>query len=905
MGSFASGLVGRRIVRLSTLLALCLVTFSVLLSVPPVPAVVVSKTIYATQDTFVYEGYPDKNYGDWVTIYVGIHTNGNRYRGFIYFPLSAIPSNAVIVSAYLKLTLKTKYYVSTKQHIWILAVKDSWSESTVTWNNQPSHWSDGPGSYGSYGDFWVDAADSAGKVYTVSLKTLVEKWVSGAKPNRGIWMSGTAGYTGVPVFHSSESSSTNSRPKLVITYKVPMISLSVSPSSASTSQGGSVTYQVSVTPSDYAGTVTLSASNLPPGASYSFNPPSGSGSFSSILTIATSSSTPPGTYTIKVKATGTGVSAQKTVKLKVLVSGTFGLSLSPPSVTVPQGGSTSVQVLSTASGGYSGTITLSLLGVPSDVTMSFTSTTITAGSSTVLNIQVSNTAATGTYTVIVRGKGTGGIVQDVPLQLVITTAGYFELTLGMPKVTLTPGASADIRVTVVPHGGYSNPVTLSVTTSSSDITATLASTSVNPGDFTRVKVSVSPTASPGTYTVTVEGTGPPGLTDDVQLTVVVEKPFDFSLSASQSSITANAGDTVTVTITVNLVSGSPKPVSLSLTGLPAGSYSFSPATVTPTGTSTLTINTAGLSGPYSIVVKGTHGGVERTTTISLSVTSFDFSVSVTPSSLEMNQGESATVVVNVKLVSGSPQPVRLGLMGLPPGVSYTFSPPTVTPPGSSSLVINAGSAKGAFTVIVRARGGSKERTATFRLVIKEKRCIIATVTYGSEVSSEVQFLREFRDNIVLSTVSGSKFYKVFDAFYYSWSPAVAAFVLEHPELRPPLKMALYPLIASLKAAALAAQPLIGVSPEAAVYLAGTVASALLGLVYLAPVLYLLLRRAQDRSVERLCRVLACTAGAALVLSALSNLLGLTDALLVTTPLYVVSVIALVPTALVRFLISRH
>ena len=899
MGSSISRPVGKRIVRLSTPLALCLLlAFSVLLSIPPVPAITLVKTIYATQDTFVYEGYPDMNYGDWDKIYAGIHSNGNKYRAFIYFPLSGIPTNAVIISAYLKLTLNSKALVATQQVIKVYSLTTSWNEGTVTWNNQPS--------WGSkYAEFTVKSTDSSGKVYSVSIKTLVEQWHSGSLANRGIMLCGTAGYVGVALFYSSEASSTTQRPKLVITYKVPMISISVSPSSASTQQGGSVTYQVKVTPSDYSGSVTLSASNLPPGASYSFNPPSGSGTFNSILTIATSSSTPPGTYTIKVKATGTGVSAQKTVKLVVTVSGTFGLSLSPPSVTVPQGGSASVQVLSTVSGGYSGTITLSLIGVPPGVTMSFTSTTITAGSSTVLNIQVSGTAATGTYTVTVRGKGAGGIVQDVPLQLVITAAGYFELKLSTPKVKLSPGAWAEVRVTVVPYGGYSNPVTLSVATSSPDITATLGSTSVNPGDFTRVKVSVSSTASPGTYTVTVKGTGPPGLADDVQLTVIVEKPFDFSLSASQSSIAANAGDIVTVTITVKLVSGSPKPVALTLAGLPAGSYSISPTTVTPTGTSTITINTAGLSGSYNIVVKGAHGGVERTTTISLSVKSFDFSISVTPSSLEMNQGESATVVVSVKLVSGSPQPVRLALRGLPPGASYTFNPPTVTPPDSSSLVINAGSAKGAFTVIVRARGGGKERTAILRLVIKEKRCIIATVTYGSEVSSEVQFLRGFRDNIVLSTVSGSKFYEVFDAFYYSWSPAIAAFVLEHPELRPPLRVALYPLIASLKVAAVVAQPLIGVSPEAAVYLAGTVASALLGLVYLAPILYLLLKRARGRSVESLFRTLAYIAGAALALSALSRLLGSTDALLVTTPLYVVAVIALAPTVLIRFLAKRR
>ena len=35
-------------------------------------------------------------------------------------------------------------------------------------------------------------------------------------------------------------------------------------------------------------------------------------------------------------------------------------------------------------------------------------------------------------------------------------------------------------------------------------------------------------------------------------------------------------------------------------------------------------------------------------------------------------------------------------------------------------------------------------------------CLIATAAFGSELSPQVQFLRNFRDNRILSTVSGSK-----------------------------------------------------------------------------------------------------------------------------------------------------
>jgi peptide/nickel transport system substrate-binding protein len=44
-------------------------------------------------------------------------------------------------------------------------------------------------------------------------------------------------------------------------------------------------------------------------------------------------------------------------------------------------------------------------------------------------------------------------------------------------------------------------------------------------------------------------------------------------------------------------------------------------------------------------------------------------------------------------------------------------------------------------------------------------CVIATATFGSELSPEVQFLRTFRDQKVMVTFAGSQFMVVFNASY--------------------------------------------------------------------------------------------------------------------------------------------
>jgi hypothetical protein len=76
-------------------------------------------------------------------------------------------------------------------------------------------------------------------------------------------------------------------------------------------------------------------------------------------------------------------------------------------------------------------------------------------------------------------------------------------------------------------------------------------------------------------------------------------------------------------------------------------------------------------------------------------------------------------------------------------------------------------------------------------------CLIATATFGSELSPQVQFLREIRDNTILQTESGTSFMTGFNQFYYSFSPTVADYERENPTFKEAVKLTLTPLLASL------------------------------------------------------------------------------------------------------------
>ena len=76
-------------------------------------------------------------------------------------------------------------------------------------------------------------------------------------------------------------------------------------------------------------------------------------------------------------------------------------------------------------------------------------------------------------------------------------------------------------------------------------------------------------------------------------------------------------------------------------------------------------------------------------------------------------------------------------------------------------------------------------------------CLIATATYGSEMATEVQQLRELRDNQLLQTASGKQFMGMFNDVYYSFSPIISDYERENPLFKEAVKLVITPMISSL------------------------------------------------------------------------------------------------------------
>jgi Domain of unknown function (DUF1929)/Glyoxal oxidase N-terminus/PKD domain len=197
----------------------------------------------------------------------------------------------------------------------------------------------------------------------------------------------------------------------------PDFSISASPSSRTVVQGGGTTYTATITGgTGFSGTVSLSVSGLPAGASASFSPASISTSGSSTLSVSTSSTTPPGSYPLTI--TGTSGSLIHTASVTLVVSADFSLSVAPTSASIARGSSTQYTVTIAPGSGFSGAVSFSVSGLPRRTSASFNPSSITASGSSTLTISANRKAPIGTSTLTITGTS-GGVSHSQQVTLTI------------------------------------------------------------------------------------------------------------------------------------------------------------------------------------------------------------------------------------------------------------------------------------------------------------------------------------------------------------------------------------------------------------------------------------------------------------------------------------------------------
>ena len=388
--------------------------------------------------------------------------------------------------------------------------------------------------------------------------------------------------------------------------------ISATPSSQTVTVGGNTTYTTTVGAlNGFGGSVGLTVSGLPTGATASFSPTSITGSGSSVLGVSTSSSTPAGSYTLTITGTSGGLGHSTTVTLNVA---DFTISASPSSQTVMVGGNTTYTTTVGALSGFSGSVGLTVSGLPTGATASFSPTSVIGSGGSTLSVFTSSSTPAGSYTLTITGTS-GGLVHSTTVTLNVTD---FTISASPSSQAVTVGSNTTYTTTVGALNGFSGSVGLTISGLPTGATASFSPTSVTGSGNSTLSVSASSSTPAGSYTLTITGTSG-GL---VHSTTVTLNVTDFTISATPSSQTVMAGNSTNYNATIGALNGFSGNVALTVSGLPTGaSASFSPTSVSGSGSATLTISTTNTmsASTNTLTITGTSGSLAHSTTVTLIV----------------------------------------------------------------------------------------------------------------------------------------------------------------------------------------------------------------------------------------------------------------------------------------------
>lgn len=172
------------------------------------------------KDAVVSDLQPNSNRGSYEDFISIAWTNGGTpvvLRSLIEFDLSSIPNNSIIDSAFLNLYALNSprngshSKASGSNESVLQRVTQSWSENSVSWNNQPT--------VDTSGQIFFKASDSSSQDYRVNVTGLVDTMYNNQSDNYGfIFKLTNEAHFRSLVFASSDYTNSSLRPKLEVYY---------------------------------------------------------------------------------------------------------------------------------------------------------------------------------------------------------------------------------------------------------------------------------------------------------------------------------------------------------------------------------------------------------------------------------------------------------------------------------------------------------------------------------------------------------------------------------------------------------------------------------------------------------------------------------------------------------------
>jgi subtilisin family serine protease len=351
--------------------------------------------------------------------------------------------------------------------------------------------------------------------------------------------------------------------------------------------------------------------------------------------------------------------------------------------------------------GFNSPVNLAVSGLPSGITATLTPSTISGTIKSTLSLQVGQSTARGEYPILVRGtSGTNSTVLTIPVSI---TVPDFEISVSASFPSFGVGGSTQLTTSIAAIGGFSSIVNLSAVGVPPGVTVSFGPPSITASGSSVVTITSTPTASLGTFLVTIQGTSG-ALLRSTSISLTILPPPDFTISASPNLISFGAGGgSAQTSIALQPTNGYGGSVTLSVSGLPNGvSAVFQPATLQRTGTSALTIGstTSITPGNYTLTVTASDGTLTRSTPLSLQITPQP--ALTLPSTLQLNPGDQT--VLNINLATPAPSGGVL--------VSLSNSDSSIASTNLTSVLILGGQSSTTRVLVNALRAGIATISAT-------------------------------------------------------------------------------------------------------------------------------------------------------------------------------------------------
>ena len=374
------------------------------------------------------------------------------------------------------------------------------------------------------------------------------------------------------------------------------------------------------------------------------------------------------------------------------------ITASPMAVTLTPGSSVNVNI-NVARTNYTGSVSLTLMTtLPAGVTVTYTNPG--TGNTGIVRLTASTSCQlVNGLPVRVQAFGSGVTAAYVTFSLTVAwPPGIATFNVTPSSVTLAPGGSVQVPVTITREAGFTGSVSLLVTSS---LPTGVSATYTHPGTGNSGSVNLSASTScqiVSDYQVTVRAsaTGVQNKTDTFLLTTSFP-PGIATFSITPSSVTLSPGGNVQLTATITRQTGFTGSVTLQvISSLPVGvSASYSHPGTGNSGSVILTATTScELVSDEEVIVRASATGVQSrdddfllTTAYPQRITSF----SITPTSVRLTPGGQVILSASITRAAGFTAAVSLQIVTtLPTGVSASVANPGTGNSGTIALTATSG-----------------------------------------------------------------------------------------------------------------------------------------------------------------------------------------------------------------------